>query len=338
MLLVASLCRCHDDDAAKDADGDGVPDEVDEVGAVLLMNHQLYTMAFNFYCRAAMQGDDDLDEMTLNGFCEFCKDAKIANQHSKHCKISQLDMVFREIDAMGKKDGVRRLEEEKRQQEAVRRGERSGIAAPSGTPRGAANSPRAVGTPREQPRAKREEIHNAVNALNRVEFMAALVRVAISKYLLPGDVDDLSEALQARRRLLALPSSTSLGPPSATLPCNSVPSAASVGPPLLTSPPFLANVSRPPLQILFQSCIQPSLRRVLRPPDDFRRDVAYSPEVTAVLCKHEHSLRVLFALLCQASNHASRSILPRPSTTVHDLLYPPMPLPCPSTPSHDDLP
>ena len=40
--------------------------------------------------------------------------------------------------------------------------------------------------------------HNKKKALNRREWLQLLVRIAIMRYVLPGDVDDVSTAVQVR--------------------------------------------------------------------------------------------------------------------------------------------
>jgi len=50
-----------DEDGTEDADGDGVPDEVEDVGAVLCANHELLCMAFSCYADAVYGSGDDLD-------------------------------------------------------------------------------------------------------------------------------------------------------------------------------------------------------------------------------------------------------------------------------------
>jgi hypothetical protein len=251
-LGLVKMIMCQDGDDGVHQDGDGVPDEVDEVGAVLLMNHEWCTMAFNFFCSATRLGDENLDEMGFEGWNQFAEDAKLVNRQSKHCQPKHVGMIFKEIDAMGRMMARRadaetnRAQEEAQQQaEAQRRRGHSGVVAPRSSPRAG------VQTVEDIKGNHGHSAHNARPALSRVQFMVGLVRMAVAKYIMPGDCDDLSEAVQ----------------------------------------------------LLFQSCIRPALRHVLVPPDEFRREVAYTPELTAVLCKHESSLRLLFAQLCLLSGH-----------------------------------
>ena len=242
-LGLVNMIMCRDDDDDVHQDGDGVPDEVDEVGAVLLMNHEWCTMAFNFFCLATRLGDDNLDEMGLEGWTQFAEDANLVNRQSEHCDPKHVGMIFREISAMGRLMARRAQEEAQQQAEAQRRRGHSGVVAPRSSPRAGVQTVEDIN--------HGHSVHNARQALSRVQFMVGLVRLAIAKYIMPGDCDDLSEAVQ----------------------------------------------------LLFQSCIRPALRHVLVPPDEFRREVAYTPELSAVLCKHESSLRLIFAQLCLLSAH-----------------------------------
>ena len=56
-LGAAKLISEYDDDALNDEDGDGVPDEVEDLGAVLFINNELYTLAWSWYADAVFSGN-----------------------------------------------------------------------------------------------------------------------------------------------------------------------------------------------------------------------------------------------------------------------------------------
>lgn len=63
----------YDDNADEDKDGDGVPDEIEEVGAVLFRHNRLWTMLFSFYSEACYSSGDDIDLVLLNGCAARCE-------------------------------------------------------------------------------------------------------------------------------------------------------------------------------------------------------------------------------------------------------------------------
>lgn len=166
-LGIVKLVMRFDDDADEDADGDGVSDEVEEVGAVLFTYCQMYTLVFQTYSEASISGGDDLQFVTLNGWSEFCSDCGLVNKKSKFCKRSDLDAVFLEADAMAARDQAAQAK----------------LIKKPGAPTGSGTS--------------------KLKALGRVEFMAALVRVAINKYVASGKDDAVSDVSEALNRLFA---------------------------------------------------------------------------------------------------------------------------------------
>ena len=93
-----TICRL-DDDGKADDDGDGISDELEEVGAVLYAHCQQYSLLFNLYCKAVVEIDDGVQSMSLNGWTEFTETCRIATKGSKACKRSDLDSIFVEVDA-----------------------------------------------------------------------------------------------------------------------------------------------------------------------------------------------------------------------------------------------
>lgn len=131
---IDKLIMRNDDDGAVDADGDGTPDEVEEVADVLWEFHDLLFCLFDFYCGCG----SNLLSMALNQWSEFIEDCHLVTKKSKYCKKADMDRLFIAVDArMGK---------------------------PS-------------------------------KSLSQVEFLAALVHLCINRYVLTGDMRDVSEAM-----------------------------------------------------------------------------------------------------------------------------------------------
>jgi hypothetical protein len=59
-LGVLRMIREHDDNAAADDDGDVIPDELEDVGAVMFMHHPVIARAWLFYADALYGSGDDL--------------------------------------------------------------------------------------------------------------------------------------------------------------------------------------------------------------------------------------------------------------------------------------
>jgi len=176
-LNLQKLIVRHDDDGSADADGDGVPDEVEEVGAVCYAYNVLYTCAFAYYAEAAYQNGDDLYLMPLNGWTQFTEDAGLVDKASKFCKRNDMDCIFMAVDAAAANDHKHQLSEMKR--------------APS---------------PPKSPSAKAGLMlsqGSVKNRLSRYEFLAALVHVAIKKYIMSGELADVSEAVERLFRQIA---------------------------------------------------------------------------------------------------------------------------------------
>jgi hypothetical protein len=96
--LAAFILR-NDDDGAADADGDGRPDEIDEVRDVLWEHHQLLTMVFDFY--ASRGSSRDPFSISQNGFNLFVSQCGLAVAGSAACQVAHLDQLFLEANAGG---------------------------------------------------------------------------------------------------------------------------------------------------------------------------------------------------------------------------------------------
>jgi hypothetical protein len=124
----------HDDAGGVDEDGDGTPDEIEEVGDVLWDLHDLIFCAYDYYCGCGK----NIQSMALNQWTDFIEDCKLVDRKSKFCKKADIDRLFITVDSR-------------------------------------------MGKPSKQ--------------LSRIEFLAALVHLGINRYVLPGVVSDVSEAL-----------------------------------------------------------------------------------------------------------------------------------------------
>jgi hypothetical protein len=184
-----------DDDGAADDDGDGIPDEVQEVGEVIWHHHRTLCVLFTYYAvqdtetlltsmhcarippkpyeetssrysPCTLGSRPPLAVMTLNAWTLFVKDFHLASNRSKYCKQSDIDRLFIAVDKASK---FREKEEERERAKRVLAGKEGAKA-----------------------QAKGEERENA---LSRNEFLIALVHLAINKYVLTKEVPDVSKAL-----------------------------------------------------------------------------------------------------------------------------------------------
>ena len=80
-LGIVNMVTKYDDDAALDDDGDGVPDEVVEVGTVLWENAELYFVIFSYY--AALGGD--VYSLSLNEWSRVLDDFGLVQKRSEWC-------------------------------------------------------------------------------------------------------------------------------------------------------------------------------------------------------------------------------------------------------------
>jgi hypothetical protein len=100
---------------------------------------------------------DDLDTMCQAEWNRFLFDYKLVSSRSKFCKAHDMESIFNSADVAGGQLAARE--------------QRGGTSV----------------------RVDQEEVQNT---LNHSEFMTALVRLAINKYILTGEYNDVSNALQ----------------------------------------------------------------------------------------------------------------------------------------------
>eukprot|EP00962_Isochrysis_galbana_P030622 scaffold9933_cov125-Isochrysis_galbana.AAC.4 len=89
----------HDDDREADGDGDGRPDEIDEVRDVLWEHYELLTMVFDYY--AARGSSRDPFSISQNEFNLFVTQCRLAVAGSVSCQPAHLDQLFLEANADG---------------------------------------------------------------------------------------------------------------------------------------------------------------------------------------------------------------------------------------------
>ena len=154
----------NDDNGAEDDDGDGIPDEIQEVGECLWAHQDTTFSIFTYY--ASLESDADMENIGMNAWTQFCIDFKLIDKKSKLCKAADLDRLFIAVDAQSMRAG----------QEANK------------------------GQGKTQDKLK---------ALSRVEWLAALVHIAILKYIKTEKETDVSEAME---RLLAVDITARLTP------------------------------------------------------------------------------------------------------------------------------
>jgi len=168
-----------DDDGVEDEDGDGIPDEVEEVGEMLWQHNGLLYALFNHY--AALS--HSLDSLSLNSWTTFVQDCHLANNKSRFCKVAHMDQVYLRADSMGKRYEATleaKAKDDAREQE------------------------RQKGFVERSKRAVKDQEH----MLSRGEFNIALVCIGINKYVLTGEVKDVSDAMH---RLLGVDVQSRLG-------------------------------------------------------------------------------------------------------------------------------
>lgn len=152
----------YSDGISRDADGNGVDDEVEQVSAVLSEHCRTIFASYDYYASAGVSASNstsigaehEIYDVCQNGYLMFVRDCKLAN---KECPASLLNLIFAEVDA--KDDDT-----------------------------------------------SADDNHNKTRMLNRQEWLQALVRIALEKYVRTKKVPDVSDAVErlCREDLLGL--------------------------------------------------------------------------------------------------------------------------------------
>ena len=175
-LGVGNLVRRSDDDGDADLDGDGISDELQEVQAIIWAYHELIEILFTNYASltagnssSGAMSDASATTIGYHYWLVFLQDFGLIlkGKHAKYQTRQDLDRIFYGIDAAAKNAAKARRKAE----------------ADARTP----------GTAPPPPKLNDERS----NAFARQEFVAALVHVALNRYVATGRLSDCSEAVHA---------------------------------------------------------------------------------------------------------------------------------------------
>lgn len=169
----------YDDDAQADEDGDGISDEAQEVTEVFLKHERLVHALFTHYACLV----PSLDVLNLLAWRAFVEECGLVQKKSKHCTWSHFEAAFMETDGM-------RLKAQREEEAELLKVRQSGQALPPNRQRDRA-TPRTLGA-------------NAVTAgggalkhyMSRPEFLIGLIKIAVNRYVLSGELADVSDALE----------------------------------------------------------------------------------------------------------------------------------------------
>ena len=306
--VLKSIMR-HDDAAAQDDDGDGVPDEATDVCLVLWQHRRVWRNVFSFYCGQTAGGTMNTSSarsrtlqprlqrtpcathpltalfaaaVTFNSWLQFVQDASlVVDKKGSYCRKSDFDTLFIEVNNLEKATA------KSRRPESPTGGGRPGLqrqkttvvpvltpASPSGAqaakranPPGEAPSDEAIAFNLTKVALSTQLLAEPSDSgkggggeaeLKRYEFLVALVRIAINRYVRTGEMSDVSDAVE---RLLDID-------------------------------------------------IVPRIGGKVPPPDHFRRNYAYTQECNDTLVRHEGSLRAIFDQLVFLSRGEKAATIP----------------------------
>ena len=289
----------NDAQGTLDEDGDGVPDEVEDVGAVLLLQNQLYSLAWLWYSDVVYGGGDDLEAgiKQNEGWKAFTADVGVWGPMSQKDQASKNNLIFMAVDRTDRATAVDLA--------AQARGTSPSQKSRGGTPSPPRSRPTSRGDQLPGPgggamtlgaRALADDadgdgipdsVEAAVDAatkraleatgefrakadrqLSRAEFVAALVKLSIERFVKnkhnpANELDDVSDAVEKL---------------------------------------FLEHIA-PGLSEPAPGAYQPKLPV----PDAFRHIVCYTQPMSDTLRRLAPSLRVIFAGLAKVSFERSRS-------------------------------
>ena len=174
---------------------------VDEVKVELWKHRAAYAVVFDYYAAVGASGGGsfDLSFLSLNLWNQFLIDFSIINQKSKFLKQSDLDTLFITIDSHAARVQQEHLkeEEDKRQSSAMANSKNRATfksADSAGAPANAPPVAKSVAVPKVEARFEDKK-----SKFSRVEFLAALVKIAIRKYV---DTKVMTDVAQAVARFL----------------------------------------------------------------------------------------------------------------------------------------
>lgn len=291
-LGVAKLVTDNDNQGAADADGDGVPDEVEDVGAVMFMHNQLTTLMWFFYADAIYGAGDNLDTgiKQNEGFKSMTEEAGIWTHLSTADAAVKNNSIYMSADKMDSNTAAAVAIQ------ATYRGSRQRKnAKPKNTKASDPNYAPAEAQ-LDDAAAKSTQVEEASKAaieaskdssndfrskadrqLSRAEFTAALIKMAIERFVKSKQnpdnvVEDVSDAIEM----------------------------------------MFSDFLEPALFRPLPGCVQPKLPL----PDGFRVHGCYTQAMSKVLLKAAPSLRLIFTGLSKLTYEASRGsgdvTLPKP--------------------------
>ena len=139
--------------------GDG---EIADLQAVMWDCDDMMMVIFDYY--AAINADGRISSMTFNEWGMFVEDFHLADAASKNCKRADLDRVFIAVDTKAA------MTQQAQQASKTVKGKKSTTDI------------------------NHDDLKKKV--LHRVEFMVALVHIAVLRYIESGEMNDVSDALQ----------------------------------------------------------------------------------------------------------------------------------------------
>ena len=155
-----------DDGEVDDEDGDGIPDEVQQVEEVLWEQHDLLFMMFDLYSGLG----DDLTSLEFNQYLKLVKDYHLADPKSKAAKPSDLDRCFIAVGAASKKWNA-----QGKDKHLMRN------------------------------KSDHHILHERDKCLSLAEFVHILVRIAVRRYVMEGKEKDVSDAMRTMMKADVLP-------------------------------------------------------------------------------------------------------------------------------------
>jgi hypothetical protein len=200
--------------------------EINEAFLALKDHSRLLYSAFDYL---SSLGGGNVLSISSNGFASFVKDAKLADPPSSHCKQSHLDQLFIFINSQQERSDVALPSPNPHRslaQPIVSSGDTARPASPHGQiaqsgarPKTASlmenerSDPTLPGEPVAKPKSMFKAVgqafqmtqklvqHGGARTFERHEWLHALVRIAIMRYVLPGErtvryCPDVSEALR----------------------------------------------------------------------------------------------------------------------------------------------
>lgn len=128
----------------------------------LWAHHDVLVSAFSYYSSLGVDSSigcaNDLSFLTLNSWTQFLESSQLVKPKSKYCKRADMDRLFLSVDA-----AAQRVEKERK----ALKDELASRGVSGGSPN------QQLGTHAER-----------LKALSRIEYISALVMVAINKYIL----------------------------------------------------------------------------------------------------------------------------------------------------------